>query len=343
MKAVIATQYGTPDVLRVQDVPQPTPRANEVLVRVQASTVGYGDLVARNFSGISPQAFNMPFILWLLARVAMGLRGPRQPIFGAEFAGVVEAVGSAVSRFSPGDAVFGYRGQRQGSHAEFVCMAESGLIAHKPANLSFAEAATVPYGALTALSLLRRANIQPGQKVLILGASGGIGAAAVQLAKLAGAHVTGVCSAAGLNFVKALGADRVLDYTHEDYTRSGETYDLIFDVLGRGSFARSRRSLRQDGRYLYASFKSRQLLQMLWTGRFSRQKVICALSSETQDDLRWIADQVTSGQYRAFVGRQFPMEQAAEAHRFAESGQKAGPIVLTIGVLAAPVNVLGSA
>ena len=209
-----------------------------------------------------------------------GFSKPKVNILGSEFAGEVEAAGSSVTRFKPGDQVMGYLGQRMGAYAEYVCMPESGSLALKPANMSYAEAAAVPYGAIMATSLLRRANVQPGHKVLINGASGGIGSAAVQLAKHYGAEVTGVCGTPRLDYVKALGADHVIDYTREDFTQNGETYDLIFDVLGKSSFARCKNSLKPNGIYLLASFKTKALLQMLWTKMAGSKKVICAMASE---------------------------------------------------------------
>jgi NADPH:quinone reductase-like Zn-dependent oxidoreductase len=217
-----------------------------------------------------------------------------------------------------------------GANAEYVCMPENGLVAAKPNNMTYEEAATVPYGAITALSLLRKVNIQPGQKVLINGASGAIGSNALQLAKYFGAEVTAVCSTPRLAMVKALGADKVVDYTKEDFTRSGETYDLIFDILGKGSFSRLKRVLKPNGRYLLASFKMRQLFQMLWTSLFSNQKVICALSGEKLEDLRFIKSLVEQGKLKSIVDQCYPLEQTAEAHRYVEKGYKTGHVVITI-------------
>jgi NADPH:quinone reductase-like Zn-dependent oxidoreductase len=301
-----------------------------VLVKVHAVSVNYGDLIARRFGHVSPREFNMPLILWLLTRAAFGLRKPRNPILGSEFAGRVEAVGKDVTRFKAGDAVFGYRGQKQGAYAEYVTMPAEGMIAPLPQGMTFEEAAVVPGGAMTALNLLRKADIQPGQRVLIIGASGSIGGAAVQLAKHYGAHVTGICSTPRIAYVKALGADEVIDYTREDFTRNGVVYDLIFDVLGRGSLGRSKRSLKVGGLYLMASFKMKQVFQMLWTSKFGKRKVICALSNEKPSDLLHIRDLIEAGQYKAIVDRAFPMTQAAEAHRYAESGGKQASIVISV-------------
>lgn len=330
MKAIIHTEYGSPDVLHLQAVPTPTPQDNEVLVKIRASTVNYGDILARNFKSVTPRQFNMPSIFWLPARIEFGWNKPKKSILGAEFAGEVAAVGKAVTRFKVGDQVFGYLGSNFGGYAEYVAVSETATITLKPANLTFEEAVTLPYGMLTALNLLKKVNIQPGQKVLINGASGGIGSAAVQLAKYYGAEVTGVCGTPRMEFVTALGADHVIDYTKEDFTRSGETYDLIFDILGKSSFASCKRVLKPNGRYLLASFKLIQFFQMLWTSRFSSQKVICALSMEKPEDFVFIKELIEAGKLKAFIDRCYPLEQTADAHRYVESGQKQGPVVITV-------------
>ncbi len=330
MKAIIYTEYGSPDVLHLADVARPEPQDNEVLIRVHATPVNFGDLFARNFKSVTPRKFNMPIFFWLPTRLAFGWQKPKKNILGSEFAGVVEVVGAQVTRFKPGDAVFGYRGQNMGAYAEYVCMPENGALAMKPANMTFEEAAAVPYGALTALSLLRKVNLLPGQKVLINGASGGIGSAAVQLAKYFGAEVTGVCSTPRVSFVKALGADKVIDYTKEDFTRNDETYDVIVDILGKSSFGRGKKSLKPNGLYLFVSFKMKQLAQMLWTKIVGGPKVICALSSEKPEDLALIKGLIETGQYKAIVDKHYPMGQAAEAHRYAEAGQKHGSVVIAV-------------
>jgi NADPH:quinone reductase-like Zn-dependent oxidoreductase len=330
MKAIVYTKYGSPDVLHFTEVAKPAPKDNEVLIRIHATPVNFGDLLARNFKSVTPRQFNMPFFFWLPARLAFGIRKPKKNILGSEFAGEVEAVGAAVTRFKPGDQVFGYRGQSMGAYAEYLCMPEDGVLAIKPANMTYAEAAAVPYGALTALSLLRKVNVQSGQQVLINGASGGIGSAAVQLAKYFGAEVTGVCSTPRLEFVKALGADKVIDYTQQDFTRNGATYDLIFDILGKSSLARGKHSLKPNGRYLFASFKLKQLVQMLWTKIAGNQKVICALSSEKAADLTFIKELIEAGKYKAIIDKRYPLAQTAEAHRYVESGQKQGSAVICV-------------
>ncbi|MBN1965079.1 MAG: NAD(P)-dependent alcohol dehydrogenase [Anaerolineae bacterium] len=330
MRAVVYTEYGPPDVLRLEEVAKPVPKENEILVRVYATPVNYGDTTGRNFPAITPSKFNMPLPLWFFARIDFGLSKPKRPILGSEFAGEVAAVGKDVTRFNVGDRVYGYSGQSMGANAEYLAIAENRGVALKPANLSYEEAAAVPYGAITALNLLRKVDIQPGQKVLINGASGSIGAAAVQLAShYFGAEVTGVCSTRRIDYVKALGAAHVVDYTQEDFTRNGETYDLIFDILGRSSFARCKNSLTHNGRYLLASFKTKQLAQMLWTSFASSQKVICALSIESPDDLELITELVEAGKVKTIIDRCYPAEQAADAHRYYESGDAAGKVVIT--------------
>jgi len=334
MKAVVYTEYGSPDVLHVQDVVRPTPKENEILVRVHAAPVNFGDLLARDFASVSPGEFNMPALLWLPSRLVFGWNKPKKMILGSEFSGEVESTGSAVTRFKPGDAVYGYTGQDMGAYAEFLCIAEDKAVARKPANMTHAEAASVPYGAIMARNLLKKAAIQPGQTVLINGASGSIGAAAVQLAKNDGAEVTGVCGTRRMEYVRALGADNVIDYTVEDFTANGEHYDLIFDVLGRSSFGRCKTSLNPGGIYLLASFKSGALLQMLRTSLGGDKKVICALASEQPGDLDFIRELIEGGQYGAIVDKCFPMEEAAAAHRYVEDGLKQGAVVIEIDSVA---------
>jgi NADPH:quinone reductase-like Zn-dependent oxidoreductase len=330
MKAIVYTEYGPPDVLQLKAVEKPAPMDNEILIRNHATTVNIGDIWARNFKEMTPSKFTMPLPLWFPSRMYFGFTKPRVNILGSEFAGEVEAVGKNVKRFRKGDQVFGYRGQKMGANAEYLCMPEDGLVVIKPANITYEEAATVPYGALTALSLLRKANIQRGQKVLINGASGSIGSAAVQLAKYFGAEVTGVCGTPGLGFVKILGADKVLDYTREDFTKNGETYDLIFDILGKSSFSSSKSSLKQNGIYLLASFKIKQLFQMLWTSIMPGKKVICMLSSENPKDLIFIKELVEAGKIKSIIDRCYPLEQTAEAHRYVEKGYKTGSVIITM-------------
>lgn len=331
MKAIVCAEFGTPDVLQLKEVAKPTPKDNEVLICVHAASVNFGDLMARNFKAVSPRKFNMPFIFWLPAKISFGLRKPNITILGSELAGEIEAVGKDVKRFKKGDQVFGYPGLSFGAYAEYACLPETGAVALKPVNLSYEEAVTLPYGAIMTTSLLEKANIQCGQKVLINGASGGIGSMAVQLAKYYGAEVTGVCGTPRLEFVKSLGADKVIDYTREDFTQNGETYDLIFDILGKSSFSKVKRSLKPNGIYLLASFKMKALLDMLWTSLTgSKQKIICAFANETPESLTFIKNLVEERKVKAIVDKSFPLEQAAEAHWYVEQGRKQGNVVIAI-------------
>lgn len=330
MKAITYTEYGSPDVLQLREIAKPEPKENEILIRIRATRVNYGDMLARKFGSVTTKEFNMPGIFLIPTRLEFGIRKPKKYILGSEFSGEVEAVGKDVKRFKVGDAVFGYRGPSFGTYAEYLCMPESGLVTHKPVNMSFEEAALIPYGALTALSHLKKVSIQPGQKVLVNGASGGIGSAGLQLAKYFNAEITGVCSTAKLDFVKSLGADKVVDYTKEDFTQNGETYDLIYDILGKLSFEKCQSSLTSTGILLYASFKTKQLIQMWQTSKSTGKKVICTLSSETLDDLNFVKELVESGKLKTVIDKRFPLEETAEAHRYYESGKNTGNVVISV-------------
>lgn len=331
MKAVVISEYGPPEVLKIKEIEKPSPNEDEILIRVNSTSVNYGDLSARNFGNISPDQFNMPFPLWLISKIYFGLGKPNITILGSEFAGEVSSVGKNVKSFKPGDAVFGYLGQSMGAYAEYFTISEKGVLAGKPVNMTYEEAAVVPMGAIMALYLLgEKGNIQPGDRVLINGASGGIGSAAVQIAKYYGAEVTGVCSTPRLEFVKSLGADNIIDYSQEDFTQNGETYDLIFDVLGKSSFSQVRDSLSKNGRYLLASFKMGDLLQMLWTSIAGDKKVICALAPGSTKDLISVKELIEAGKIKTVIDRTFPLEQTAEAHRYVEGGHKKGQVAITV-------------
>ena len=331
MKAIVYTEYGGPDVLHLQEVEKPLPKGNEVLVRVHAVSVNYGDIIARNFRNIPTSEFNMLSLFWILARFSFGFSKPRIRVLGNTFAGEVEMVGSDVRQFKKGEQVFGYTGEKMGAYAEYLCLPEDGIIAVKPSHMTYEEAASVPYGATMALGLLRKVKIKKGQSVLIIGASGAIGSSAVQLAShYFGAEVTGVCSTQGMESVKSMGAGKVIDYKKEDFTKNGETYDLILDILGKGSFSRYKSSLKQNGIYLPVSFKTSKLLQMLRTSVSGDKKVVCALAVPSQGDLVFIKDFLEERKLKPVIDRCFPLEEAAEAHRHVEAGSKKGNVVLTL-------------
>jgi len=328
MKAIVYTEFGSPDVLRIEETAQPVPKPNEILVRVRAAGINFGDLVARSFKAVTPRGFYMPFLFWLIGKASFGWNKPRIRILGDEWAGDVVSVGREVKRFKPGDQVFGFTGQRFGANAEFLCLAESAPVAHKPATVTMEEAAVIPYGALMALPLLRRANLQPGQRILINGASGGIGSAAVQIAKHLGAEVTAVCGGPRLEFVRALGADRAIDYEEQDFTKNGETYDVIFDILGQAHFSRCRHSLKPRGVLLYASFKTRNLLSMIRTSLSRGRRVVCAIAPGSLKDLLAVKELVEAGKIKAIIDKRFPMDRAADAHRYVETGRRTGAVVI---------------
>lgn len=330
MKAAVYTKYGPPEVIHLHETETPVPKEKEVQVKVAASTVKFGDSYARHFNDVSPFQFTMPLPLWIPARLVMGWSKPKQPVLGSEFSGVITAVGDKVTRFRPGETVFGYTGQKFGAYAEYLCINAEGIIARKPENLTPGEAAALPYGALMALNLLRKANLKEKEKLLIIGASGGIGSAAVQLAKnYFGAEVTGVCSSAGTDYVKSLGADNVIDYTKEDFTNGGASYDVILDIPRKASFSKCRPILRPGGRYMPVSFKGRHVLQRLLTLP-RRKKVITALALEKADDLLLIQELAEIRKIKPVIARSFPLEQTAEAHRWFDQKGSRGSVGITI-------------
>jgi NADPH:quinone reductase-like Zn-dependent oxidoreductase len=319
MKAIVSTKHGSSEVLQFKEVQKPTPKENEVLVKIYAGTVTIGDVLFRKLHPLFYPIFRL-----------FGLRKPKNKILGAELAGEIEAVGKNAKLFRKGDQVYGYLGQSMGAYAEYRCMPEDKVVAIKPTNMTYEEAATVPYGAIMALNLLRKANIMKGQKVLVNGASGSIGSHAVQLAKFHfEAEVTGVCGTPRLEFVKSLGADKVIDYTQEDFTKSGETYDLIFDnSLGKLSSSKGKRSLKQNGRLLMVSFG---ISKMLWTKIRRDKKVIRALQTrENAEDLIFIKELIEKGKIKSIIDRRYPLEQIAEAHSYVEKGLKKGQVVITL-------------
>ena len=325
MRAVVYDRYGPPDVQRLEDVEEPVPQENEVLVRIRATTVNRVDCHTREANRSSGLAVS------LLSRMVSGLRRPRQRILGSEFAGEVEFAGAAVTEFAVGDRVFGLTGLRFGTHAEYTCIREDGLIAHIPDGLGFEQAAPVCDGALGALWSLRLSGIGQGQRILVYGASGSIGTAGVQLARYFGAEVTGVTNTRNLDLVRSIGADPVIDYTKEDFTKNGQTYHVIFDAVGKHSFKGCRGSLKRGGSYL-ATDGLRNLVLALWTPRFVDKKVIFKIPPRyTKQDVLFLKGLLEHGKYRAVIDRSYPLEDVIEATRYVETQQKTGNVVLTVG------------
>jgi NADPH:quinone reductase-like Zn-dependent oxidoreductase len=324
VRAVVYDRYGPPDVQRFEDLAKPVPKEDEVLVRVHATTVNRSDVHIREANRSSGR------VVSLLSRSISGLRRPRQRILGSEFAGEVDAVGSAVTEFAVGDRVFGTSGLRFGAHAEFMCVRQSARIAHMPAGLSFEEAAPICDGALNALMCLKMADLRGGRTILIYGASGAIGTAGVQLAKHFGADVTAVCSTKNLELVRSLGADRVIDYTHEDFTKNGKTYDVIFDAVGKHSFKRCRDSLKPGGVYLPTDGPINMLLAILPARKGAKRVVFQIPPRIPKRDVLFLKELVEAGTYRPVIDRCYPLEDVVEATRYVETQQKVGNVVLTV-------------
>jgi NADPH:quinone reductase-like Zn-dependent oxidoreductase len=325
MKAILYTEYGPPEVLHLQEVEKPAPKDDEVLIKIHASTVTAGDCNARGFTFVPPG-------FGFLARLMFGLRRPKQPILGSELAGEIEAIGKTVTRFQKGDQVWGALREKPGAYAEYICLPENARLVKKPLDITFDEAASVPFGGTTALYFLRHvAKLQPGQKVLIIGASGGTGVYAVQLAKYYGAEVTGVCSTANLGLVRSLGADKVVDYTKQDFTQNGETYDVILDMVpGETAFARYKVSLKPNGLYLAGAGGLKAFAQMAWTSLTGGKKVIAGLAPDRREDLVFLNELLEAGKIKPVIDRCYPLEQTAEAHRYVDTGRKRGSVVITI-------------
>jgi len=321
MKAIVYTEYGPPDVLQLKEVETPTPKDNEVLIKVHAATVTKGDCELR-----SPK---IPNLIWLFVRIYFGLIKPRKKILGGYLAGEIEAAGKDVNLFRKGDQVFACTGARFGAYAEYICLPGKCAMAIKPTNMTFEEAAAVPIG-LDALHFLRIAKIQKGERVLVNGAGGSIGTIAVQLAKHYGAEVTGVDSTEKLGMLRSIGTDHVIDYTQEDFTKSG-TYDVVFDLVCKSSFSRSVRSLKENGRYLLVNPGGlSQMVRGLWTSMISSKKVISEFASVKAEDLIFLKELIESGEIKSVIDRCYPLEQMAEAHRYVEKGQKIGNVVITL-------------
>jgi NADPH:quinone reductase-like Zn-dependent oxidoreductase len=324
MKAIVHTAYGPADELQLKEVEKPVPKDNEILIKIHATTVTTTDCNMRNLTFV-------PRLFWLPMRMQFGFTKPKNDRLGFDLAGEVEAVGIDVNRFGVGDQVFGTTEPAMGAHAEYICLPEDGVLASKPSNMTFEEAATIPVIANTALHFIRDlGEVQSGQEVLINGASGGIGTFAVQIAKYYGAEVTGVCSGPNADLVKSLGADHVIDYTKQDFTRSGQTYDVILDAVGKSSFSRCRNSLKECGIYLDTIPKLTTLLQTMRTSKGEGKKVKMEGAPAILENLLFLKELVEAGKLRTVIDRRYPLEQTAEAFKYVEKGHKKGNVVITV-------------
>ncbi|MDP3436106.1 MAG: NAD(P)-dependent alcohol dehydrogenase [Bacteroidales bacterium] len=322
MKAIVHTKYGPPDELQLKEVQKPVPKENEVLIKIHATTVTTTDCNARNFTFV-PKSF------MFFARLVFGFKKPKINILGIDLAGEIEVVGKDVKLFKKGDQVFGSPGTKFGAHAEYVCVPEDGALAIKPASMSWEEAAAISLAGNTALFFIRDlAKIQTGQKILIHGASGAIGTYAVQLAKYYGAEVTGVCSATNAEMVKSLGADKVIDYSKEDFTKTDERYDFVFDVVGKTTFLQCKDILKQKGIYLENNLELKDILIMMWRSLVGGKKIKGGVSIERAENLSFFIELIESGKLKPVIDRTFPLEKTAEAFRYVELGHKKGNVII---------------
>lgn len=317
MKAAVYVQYGQPAVLQVKEVAKPVPTDNEILIKIKSTAVNSGDIRIRKAD---------PFAV----RFIFGLLKPKINILGTVFSGEVESIGKDVTKFKVGDTVFGHTDMRFGAYAAYKSFPEDGSLALKPANITHSEAAAIPFGGVTALHFIKKANIKPGQKVLIIGASGAVGSAAVQLAKSFGADVTGVCSTANIALVQSIGADKVIDYTREDFTQNGEIYDVIFDTVKTISVSRSLKSLSKNGIMILSAAEMSEMLQGLWISRTSNRKVLTGVISHTAADIIFLKELIEAGKLKPVIDSTYSLEQIAEAHAYVEKGHKKGNVIINI-------------
>lgn len=317
MKAIVTTKYGAPEVLQMKEVEKPVPGEKAILIKIHATSVSSGDARMRRAD---------PFVI----RLIFGFSKPKKSIQGVVIAGEIEAVGSGVTRFKPGDRVFGSSGMAFGAHAEYVAVPEDAVLALKPENISYEEAAAIPFGATAAMHFLRLANIQPGQKVLVYGASGALGTMGIQLAKYFGAEVTAVCSAANFELVKSLGADKVIDYTKEDFTKNAGYYDVVFDTLGKSPLRKTLRSLKKGGKVLLANAGMGTMISGAFRSTFSIKRIISGVIKETSEDMNFFRQQIESGKLKAVIDRIYTLKQVIEAHTYVDKGHKKGNVILAI-------------
>lgn len=334
MKAIAINKFGPPEVLVTQELPEPFIKSNEVLVKVHAASVSFGDLLIRNFKAVTPGNFNMPFLFWLYAKFYFGFFKPKVRILGSEFSGVIAETGSEVKKFSKGDSVFGYTGQKMGTYSEYISVAGDGIIANITESMKFEQAASVPYSAMMSLNLIRKIILKDktlnGKKILIIGASRGIGLSLVQLAKYFGAKVTGVCSGGYIEFIRLLGAEKAIDYTRTDFSTEGELYDIIVDITGKSRLSGINNVLKESGSCFFVSFKMKQLAMMLISSLFLRKKYKCIILSENQKDLEVINILIENGDYIPVIDKCFPMDKSSEAHKYAESRKNKGSVIIKI-------------
>ncbi len=321
MKAIVCTKYGPPEVLKLQEVEKPVPKDNEVLIKIHATTVTVGDSRIRGFK--------VPLSFWIPARLALGITNPKKPILGTELSGEIISAGKDVKLFKKSDKIFAYTGHDLGGYAEYICLPENYFMTIKPKNTTYEEAAAISFGGNTALHFLKKANIRKGQKVLIYGASGCVGTYAVQLAKYYGAEVTGICSTSNVQLVKSLGADNVIDYTKEDFSKNGQTYDVIFDTVGKCSFSKCVASLKKEGIYLHAVTTPAVNIKGLCLIA-SKKRLIGGTALPSPENLIFLKELIEAGKIKPVIDRTYPLEQIVEAHRYVDEGHKKGNVVITI-------------